>query len=52
LTITEDMWKEKPVLAPAGRAHRASRFLLDRRLGEYAEFFTRLSASAATAEPR
>jgi trehalose synthase len=96
LTITEGMWKDKPVVAPAvgaiseqvvdgrtgmlladpldlsgcgravrdllldeeratrigaaGHAHCARRFLIDRQLGEYAEFFTYLSTRTATAE--
>ncbi|MDN3359417.1 glycosyltransferase [Actinomadura sp. DC4] len=96
LTITEGMWKHRPVVAPAvgaipeqvidgrtgvlvadpldltefgvevrdllldteragrlaaaGRDHCARRFLLDRQLGEYAEFFTWLCALPATAD--
>jgi trehalose synthase len=93
LTITEGMWKHRPVVAPAvgaipeqvidgrtgmlvadpldlagfgravrdllrdteragsigaaGREHCARRFLLDRQLGEYAEFFARLCTTTA-----
>lgn len=93
LTITEGMWKRRPVVAPAvgaipeqviddrtgmlvadpldlagfgravrdllreteraerigaaGRDHCARRFLLDRQLGEYAEFFARLCTTTA-----